>query len=180
MKNTLYHHVWISSNQTTQIILKLQWIWHYCPLIIHKELLNCDVFFSNFSYLCARVWLLDNWVIIRGISGEMSTNWNLFGSFLSRSYLLTYTSWWYSSDFHHADDSFLLYLFIFCVVSLFWLVMLTVLVTSVVFNSILSLQALNSFSECIHSNCLEYLLYKNLIPKSTLPSLVSHLYLTPC
>ena len=151
MKNTLYYHVWISSNQRTQIILKFQWIWHYCPLIIHKELLNRDAFIRNFSYLCARVWLLDNWVVIGGISDEMSANWNLFGSFLSRSYLLTYTSWWYSLDFYHADDSSLLYLFIFCVVSLFWLVMLTVLVPNGMFNSIPSLQALNSFSECIHS-----------------------------
>lgn len=62
---TLYYHVWISSNQTKQLILKLQWTQRYRPLIIHKELLNLEVLIRNLCYLCAREWLLDKWSVIR-------------------------------------------------------------------------------------------------------------------
>lgn len=57
--------MWISSNQTTQLILKWQWSSHYHPLIIHREVLNLQALIRNLSYLCARVGLLDKWMVIR-------------------------------------------------------------------------------------------------------------------
>lgn len=55
----------ISSNQTTQLILKLQQTQRYHPLIIYKGLLNLEALIRNLCYLCARARLLDKWIVIR-------------------------------------------------------------------------------------------------------------------
>jgi hypothetical protein len=56
--------MWFSSNQTAQLILKLQRTLNYHPLIIHKELLNLEALIRILSYLSARRWLLDKWMVI--------------------------------------------------------------------------------------------------------------------
>lgn len=148
--------MWIGSNQTIQLILKLQRTPHYHPLIIHREVLNLEALIRNLSYLCTRVGLLDKWMLIRNF---WLVKWQLieicldpFGAEVIHWIIL------FDDTLQVIMKLMILNYVYFLHFPLCFLVILRCVSPKLYFT--LSLLVLNSFDEYTHFHCLKYLLWK--------------------
>lgn len=171
--------MWINSNQTTKLILKLQWTKRCYPSVIHRELLNREALLRNLSYLCARVWLLDKWMgVIRHFS--LKFLWN--SSKLKCFWILLEQKLCTELLFDDALQALTMLIIVNLLSNFFFPLLASYsyyVCLKVVFNSILSSGALNVLGKCMHFHGLKYS-SKNLIPKPTFPPLTSHLHSPTC